>query len=371
MRKKPFSTEGDGGRSVTQRDIAAAAKVHVTTVSLALRNSPKIPAGTRNRIRGLARRMGYRPNPLAVAFVHRRRATHPEKYQGTLAYVTRYVADFAPAKPHEFPGPLFETSRKRANELGFEVDAFDLADYGNDHRRLEKVLRARNIAGLLIAPLPEPAGTLDFDWTQFSAVALGQSLKTPRLDCVDLDHHAAYLLALKECEQRGYRKAGFLTFPFTDVRTNWRRQAGYHVYRPENEAFQRVPPLVMNFNQIEKPLTAWLKKWKPDVLLGNCTIMKYCMPTFQKLGISFPRDMGVVETNILAPRIDPSTNTQVWDGGLGGRIGVNFLVGKLYRNEYGLPKHPQTILASPIWVEGDSLPWRIKRGKRAASRRSH
>ena len=38
-------------RRVTLADIAKRAEVHVTTVSLAMRNHPRLPATTRKRIR--------------------------------------------------------------------------------------------------------------------------------------------------------------------------------------------------------------------------------------------------------------------------------------------------------------------------------
>ena len=51
-------------RRVILKDIAIKAGVHVTTVSLALRNHQRIPEATRKRIRELAKKMGYQPDPL-------------------------------------------------------------------------------------------------------------------------------------------------------------------------------------------------------------------------------------------------------------------------------------------------------------------
>jgi transcriptional regulator with XRE-family HTH domain len=49
------------------RRIAAEAGVSPSTVSLALRQSPKIPAGTRARILKIAKRLGYRPEACVLA----------------------------------------------------------------------------------------------------------------------------------------------------------------------------------------------------------------------------------------------------------------------------------------------------------------
>ena len=47
---------------MSTRRIAAEAGLSPSTVSLALRNSPKIPAATKQRIRKIAQRLGYRPD---------------------------------------------------------------------------------------------------------------------------------------------------------------------------------------------------------------------------------------------------------------------------------------------------------------------
>ena len=56
-------------RRVTLADIAKRADVHVTTVSLAMRNHPRLPEETRKRIQALAEEMGYRPDPMMRALV--------------------------------------------------------------------------------------------------------------------------------------------------------------------------------------------------------------------------------------------------------------------------------------------------------------
>jgi len=45
------------------RDVARAAGVHQTTVSLALRNHASIPAATRERIKAAAAELGYKQIP--------------------------------------------------------------------------------------------------------------------------------------------------------------------------------------------------------------------------------------------------------------------------------------------------------------------
>ena len=78
---------------VTQTDIAKRAGVHSTTVSLALRNHPSLPAETRKRLQDLAEANGLSARPRSIsapswcigrAFIPKR----PGK--STLAYVTNW-----------------------------------------------------------------------------------------------------------------------------------------------------------------------------------------------------------------------------------------------------------------------------------------
>ena len=59
---------------VTMRDVARALGVDPSTVSLALRAHPKIPAETRERIRRAAEKLGYTPDPMLGALASYRRA---------------------------------------------------------------------------------------------------------------------------------------------------------------------------------------------------------------------------------------------------------------------------------------------------------
>ncbi|MDX2225570.1 MAG: LacI family DNA-binding transcriptional regulator, partial [Verrucomicrobiae bacterium] len=52
-------------RPVTIKEVAARAGVSIMTVSKVMNDAPDISAGTKEKIRGLAREMGYRTNPIA------------------------------------------------------------------------------------------------------------------------------------------------------------------------------------------------------------------------------------------------------------------------------------------------------------------
>ena len=77
-------------RRVTLADVAKQAGVHTTTVSLALRNHPRLPEATRQRLRALAEKMGYTPDPAMQALVAYRKNIGHHSYGLRLAYLTNW-----------------------------------------------------------------------------------------------------------------------------------------------------------------------------------------------------------------------------------------------------------------------------------------
>ena len=71
----PARYEGKKRRSVTLRDVAAAAGVSPATASKALNNLGRMTDDTRRRIRAVAAELGFRPNRLAQSLVRKRSFT--------------------------------------------------------------------------------------------------------------------------------------------------------------------------------------------------------------------------------------------------------------------------------------------------------
>src|ERR1035437_9617752 len=106
-------------RRVTLADVARKAGVHVTTVSLALRNHPRLPPHTRERIQALAKRLGYAPDPMLRALVAYRGKVMLRQNPPTLAYVTNWNTRWGWKKVTAHPD-FFAGALAKANELGFK-----------------------------------------------------------------------------------------------------------------------------------------------------------------------------------------------------------------------------------------------------------
>src|SRR5277367_6472336 len=68
----------------TMHEIAERAGVGKATVSLALRDDPRLRPETRRRIQKLAAKMGYRTNATVANLMAQLRASRTPKYQATL-----------------------------------------------------------------------------------------------------------------------------------------------------------------------------------------------------------------------------------------------------------------------------------------------
>src|SRR5260370_35066891 len=124
----------------TLRDIARRAGYHYSTVSLALREHPRIPAATRERIRKIADALGYRPDAALSALCAYREQKLPAHRQSVIAWLTN----------HRTPGQWqrsacnrasFEGASLRSAERGYPIEGFRLAKPGMTAERLSQIRR--------------------------------------------------------------------------------------------------------------------------------------------------------------------------------------------------------------------------------------
>lgn len=190
------------------KHVAAAAGVSVMTVSLALRRDPSIPAATRRRVTDAAERIGYRPNPLVSALMAGLRGRHP---RGRGAHLIAYVDSFGTRANAQQRASLQRYRRgaaEAAERHGYRLQDFALGPDGLPPSRLERVLRARGIRGIVLAPFPVTGSALTLDWSHFAAAAIGFSLARPGLHRA-VNHQAQTAReAIQRLRQLGYRRIG-------------------------------------------------------------------------------------------------------------------------------------------------------------------
>ena len=335
---------------VTLNDVADQAGVHRSTVSLALRDHPRIPDATRRRICAVAQKLGYRQNPLVAALMQARRSGRPVKHV-SLGFVTNYPTRDGWRPQHHGRPDFFPGAVARARDFGYKLEHFWLAEPGMTPTRFCDILATRGISGLLIGRLPPDLHTLELAWQRFSCVALGMTLRSPQLHHVTENHFDTAMQAMQQCLARGYRRIGFAFTEANDSPRVGDRWLGAYLLQQLNFRPHDRLPVCPGSPATTAQFASWFGRHRPDALLVN-----HAPPVrawLRSLGKEIPRDVGLVE---LEDHPDQGSSGVYYDPAKIGALAVELLIGLMHRNEKGVPADPHEVLLSGEWREGNTLP---------------
>lgn len=343
--------EGEGRESrVTVKAIAAAAGVSPATVSLALRKDPRIAAATAERVRSVAGKLGYKPDPHLshlMGYLQRGKARGEGSVIGVLT-------DFTEAEiwKHAYLSPILKGVEERCEQLGYRAAVFALGR-GTGLRRTRSILVARGIQGLVFMPFREMLFRLDaFDFSGFSAVAIGYSLQSPLLHRAASQQTLAAMRVVEYVMNRGYKRIGIVLPEEIDVRTQHRYLAGFLGRLGVTHTFEdQIVPFL--FDRMDKKL---LRKWIVDNAVDAIVSSYHEMPdVLDELGIGLGDDIGLAMMDYQGTR--ELAHMEVPHASM-GKAAVNLVHGLLAINERGIPELPSVLTVPGVWVDGPSLPVR-------------
>jgi DNA-binding LacI/PurR family transcriptional regulator len=340
----------ENAKKISLGDIAEAAGVSVSAVSLALLNKPGISKAKRDQIVRIAKKLGYAPNArLSSMMVQVRKATSqdllPIAWLNTSAEKDAWHC-------YSFHTPYLTGARARAAELGYKIEEIWTYEPGLTMKRLSKILYQRGIEGVVV---PFPARHFRLDWDHLASVNLGSSLLIPRLNRVTADLNYNLQLTLRSLRKLGYRRIGINLWQQVDSSSNNTiRAIGESLYHrsPRNDA---IPPL---FHASHAPpgearakeVIRWLKRYKPDVIVGHNHLIKDWV---EAAGYRVPEDVGLVNLAVDDDVLD-------WAGihsrrrEMGASV-IDQLVSQMRNRQYGVPKTPIEIVIRGVWQNGNTL----------------
>lgn len=336
---------------VTLKQIGDATGVSTMTVSLALRDHARIPEATRTRIRAVAEKLGYRPDPALSALTAYRHEKQTVRDYRTLAFLTSFpTADGW--KRHLYSARYFEGAAARAQALGYHIEPFWLKQPGLTSRRIVQILEARGIKGLLLAPIHASHAEVALDWERFCAVSLCRGIASPQINVVDHNHCHSMATAWAELRRRGYRRVGYAIREVSENLTARHWLAAYLMeqQRPGTRTRRSAalaPLVATEWN--ETIFLRWLRRTKPDVVVSpDATVHGW----LEGSGLRVPEDIGFLhleaeEGGALSGVCQHFANV--------GVAAVDLLHLELIRSAYGVPSVRQMIGIDGFWVEGTSL----------------
>lgn len=340
-------------KPVSLQTIADKAKVSKVTVSRALRNHPSLPRDTCVRIQRLAKKLGYRPNPLVSALMTQLRNGRPVASHPTLAYLTTNTTPSELEFGRTHAADILQGAMARAAELGYKVERFSLAEPGMTGPRMRAVLRARGISGAILAPLadPFPQTDIDFDWEHFACAAIGYSHRNQQLHRADNDHFYAVALAAEQLRARGYRRIGLAIRHEDNQRTQRKRVGGYLATQACWPEADRVPPFLWNFRlpdtDMPEGFDTWFTKHRPDAILVLQPIVAQWL---KSLGYAVPADIALASLNLQRDQATFS-GIDLNNARLGGAA-VELIVEQLHHNEHGVPAEAKSVTITGRWIDG-------------------
>ncbi len=356
--------EATTNKRVTQSDVARVASVHNTTVSLALRNAPSIPAATRQRIREIADQLGYRPDPTLQALVAYRKSQTTERRKETLAYITDSASRWG-WRASPTAERLFVGAQRKAVELGYRLEHLWLGEAGMSARRLGDMLYHRAIAGVLLAAHDGGRGDwAEMEWSRLSAVQLGGCPDELALHRILHDHAGSVRLAFRRARAAGYERIGLVVDPVRDAANDHACSAGFLSEQNRLPADTRIPLLPLRTEAGACALATWFDEHRPEAVLS----LSPSLPDrLAHLGLAIPRDAGYVDLSLhladgAVAGVYPHSETT-------GEVAVAALAAHLQQNERGLPPVATTMLVAGTWFDGASLPV-LRSGKRDGHRRA-
>lgn len=333
----------------TLRALARLAGVSHVTVSLALRNDPRITAKTGDRVRALARRAGYQPDPQMAELLGRMRAGR--RGPGTVAVAfldfvhAHYGAQGSPTTRRFLAG-----AEARAAQLGYKLDRFLVGTDGLTMDRVAGILKARNIRGVLLAPATSAREQLTLDWGRLAAVEFGRSLAQPILHRV-CNHQAHTMrLALETLAARGYRRCGiYLTEGIcARVDQTWPATYFHHAHlRAPGEV--PLPPLIRPAWD-EAEFAAWFRKNRFDAVV---TIYPPVLEWLGATGAKIPHKTGFALLDWSREMGDTAGVDQ--NSEKVGAAALELVAAQLTQHEYGIPPNAKTILIKGAWREGGTV----------------
>ena len=280
---------------MTIRDVARECGYSASTISIVLNNAPLsryIPGDTKRRIETAARRLGYRPNPLARSLRSQRsNVVGVMLFDITDPYCTPILRGI-------------ENSLYQGNFLSL------LADAHNEPPRFERYLEMlldRRVEGLIVIAnwlVMDIKLLADLTRKQVPTVIVGREIDVDSVSTVSVDNEDGARMALEHLYRLGHREIAFIRGPKTLASSGQRwkgvrsfaQSAGISLDQkrvaelPEsldpNSSFEAGANLTVELLRREKSFTA-LVAFDDMTALGALRALK-------KKGVRVPEDCSVV-----------------------------------------------------------------------------
>jgi LacI family transcriptional regulator len=353
----------NGAPNRTLKDLARHTGLSIAAVSMALRDHASLPAATIARVKRAARELSYTPDPAASALAALRQRVRVQRDFSVLALVSDWTSRNMWLR-RESARQLIAGATARARAYGYELQHIWAREGGMTPARFSRVLTARGIRGVILAPLEHPDSRLDLAWREFSVVTIERSSHYTHFHHIVPNHYADMRLAWEQLRARGYTRIGLVIEKDLAERSahQWEAAHAFEQTRCRDDGASPVPTLVVGPADSRPEVSRWLRECRPDVVISRCAGV---LPVAAALRLRVPQDLGYASLNVVDDT--PGVSGIVQHREVMGATAVDVLHSLLHRNHRGALTVAQGTQIDGSWRDGNTLvsPHRIRRGGRS------
>jgi DNA-binding LacI/PurR family transcriptional regulator len=278
----------EGIMSLRLKDIAQAAGVSVSTVSLVINNRPGIGDATRAKVMDIIKKSGYKPNFAQI-----------DETAGTknLRFI-KYTKHGKVVDDNGFIGAVIDGVNIGARKLGYDVILTTINEESQD--TMIDLVTDRSVSGVMVLGTELNAEDLFFLETMTVPVVIVDSyFEFLDCDCVVMNNMDASFKAVKYLHGKGYRKIGH--FESSVIINNFtQRKEGYIkaleyfglVYNPAH-SYQLESTLAGSYQDMLRILEG--NPELPEAIFAdNDTIAVGAMKALKEHKIRIPEDLAII-----------------------------------------------------------------------------
>ncbi len=348
--RSPQASKGE--KRPTQASIARHFGVSPATISMALRNSPRISADLRDRVATYADEIGYQPDPSIQKAMRKLRVNRTPGFKSVL-----YVLAMDTGDGLDLSEDVVRGCEAQAVKHGYGLEVHRVKP-NESLEKLQTTLQNRGVEGLVLLPMRGRLQLLsEMDWGRFAVISAVCQRLTPDFDAVVPHWYDAVTRSYREMRALGYRRIGVVYDSLVDEVSNFRVSAAVSWCNQSVDPSQVVEPFVAcgrkDVSQIEEcgaDLLEWYERVRPDALLFDSE--ELAERVLRTLKLKSPEDVGVTV-------LKRSPNSRF--AGLlprffeVGTSAVELLINKIESDARGVPAASVVTKVKGQWIHGESL----------------
>lgn len=186
---------------------------------------------------------------------------------------------------------------------------------------------------------------MDLDWEHYASVAIGYTLKAPKLDRISNDHFETMSDLLEIIRRRGYQRVGCYLWEVDNERMARRARSAFL------SVSQGAGVEVVTYRDFEPdPFVRWIRRGKFDAVVFQGRAQ---FEALKRAGVAVPDDLGAV--GYALERSEQEIAGMYHNNRRIGASAEDWVSGKFQRGQFGFGPSVHRILVASDWLENKTL----------------